>query len=159
MAVATVLIRPGSSEDADPVATLYGEVRAAMSYLPSLHTAEEDRRYFAAQLDEHSSLLAVSEGAIVAFAIFGDGWLHHLYVDNNHEGRGIGSELVSQTKARTRGALELWTFQMNARARSFYEHHGFKVVEETDGSANEERLPDVRYRWHPSTRSQRLRRK
>lgn len=139
--------RPGNSEDGEQVAALYGAVRAEVTYLPRLHTAEEDRDYFAAQLDEHHSLVAVSQDAIVAFAIFGDGWLHHLYVDKHHQGRGIGSELVSRTKARTRGAIELWTFQMNSGARRFYERHGFAAVEETDGSGNEEKLPDVRYRW------------
>jgi GNAT superfamily N-acetyltransferase len=147
MPLTSIEFRPGSSEDGEQVAALYGAVRAGLTYLPRLHTAEEDRNYFAAQLDEHGSLVAVSPTMIVAFAIFGDGWLHHLYVDERHQGRGIGSELVSRVKALTRGALELWTFQMNSGARRFYERHGFVVVEETDGSGNDERLPDVRYRW------------
>jgi hypothetical protein len=43
----------------------------------------------------------------------------------------------------------LWTFQTNTGARRFYERHGFVAVDETDGSANEERAPDVRYAWRP----------
>jgi putative acetyltransferase len=43
--------------------------------------------------------------------------------------------------------LDLWTFQANAQARRFYEHRGFRLVELTDGSANEEETPDARYRW------------
>jgi hypothetical protein len=43
--------------------------------------------------------------------------------------------------------LQLWTFQINRRAQQFYERHGFAAVEWTDGSANEEREPDVRYMW------------
>jgi hypothetical protein len=31
----------------------------------------------------------------------------------------------------------------NAGARRFYERHGFSAIEFTDGSANEERCPDV----------------
>jgi hypothetical protein len=38
-------------------------------------------------------------------------------------------------------------FQRNEQARRFYEHRGFRFVELTDGSANAERMPDVRYRW------------
>ena len=45
------------------------------------------------------------------------------------------------------GALQLWTFQVNVRARAFYRHHGFREVELTDGRANEEREPDVRLEW------------
>ena len=43
--------------------------------------------------------------------------------------------------------LSLWTFQQNARARRFYAKHGFVAVVETDGLDNEEKLPDVLYRW------------
>jgi hypothetical protein len=46
-----------------------------------------------------------------------------------------------------RSRLDLWTFQQNAAARRFYEGRGFKPVEMTDGSGNDERVPDVRYRW------------
>ena len=46
-----------------------------------------------------------------------------------------------------RVGLELWTFQINATAQRFYERHGFVAVDRTDGSANEEREPDIRYRW------------
>ena len=44
-------------------------------------------------------------------------------------------------------ALELRCFQANTRARRFYETHGFRAIRFTDGADNEERTPDVRYRW------------
>jgi len=47
--------------------------------------------------------------------------------------------------------LTLWTFQRNAAARRFYEKHGFMVIKQTDGSANEQKEPDAMYRW-PSNR-------
>ena len=45
------------------------------------------------------------------------------------------------------GALELWCFQANERARRFYEARGFHAIRFTDGAENKERTPDVRYRW------------
>ena len=33
------------------------------------------------------------------------------------------------------------------RARRFYEHRGFRLVELTDGSENDEKTPDAHYRW------------
>lgn len=36
---------------------------------------------------------------------------------------------------------------MYLRARSFYGRHGFKIDRETDGANNEERQPDVLYKW------------
>jgi len=44
--------------------------------------------------------------------------------------------------------MELWAFQSNHRGRRFYERHGFVAVEFTDGAANEEQWPDVRYVRH-----------
>jgi hypothetical protein len=43
--------------------------------------------------------------------------------------------------------FQFWVFQQNERARRFYEAHGAAAVEFTDGSGNEEKTPDVRYRW------------
>lgn len=43
--------------------------------------------------------------------------------------------------------LDLHVFQQNTGARRFYERHGFVLVEERDGSGNEEKLPDAHYRW------------
>ena len=34
-----------------------------------------------------------------------------------------------------------------ARARRFYEERGCRAVRFTDGRDNEEKVPDVRYRW------------
>ena len=58
--------------------------------------------------------------------------------------------------AKGRGSsLSLWTFQRNEPARRFYEQRGFVAVKETDGSGNEEREPDVLYRWEPHIPSSR----
>lgn len=118
-----------------------------MAYLPALHTPEEDLAYFCAQLRERECQVAVQDDNAVGFAIFGDGWLHHLYVDPAWQSRGIGTALLSAAKSRSEIGLQLWAFQANTGARRFYERHAFVVVEETDGSGNEERVPDVRYRW------------
>ena len=42
-------------------------------------------------------------------------------------------------------SLQLWTFQVNDRARRFYERNGFTIAEMTDGAGNQEREPDIRY--------------
>ena len=60
--------------------------------------------------------------------------------------RGAGGALLQIAKG-SRSVLSPWTFQRNAAARLFYERRGFVAVEETDGGRNEEREPDVLYRW------------
>jgi hypothetical protein len=60
---------------------------------------------------------------------------------------GIGDRLIELVRQRQPSGLQLWTFQVNAAARRFYERHGFVAVEWTEGAANEEGEPDVRYVW------------
>ena len=74
------------------------------------------------------------------------GWIDHLYVDPDFHGRGYGSALVSLAQ-REQDLLRLYTFQKNVRARALYERHGFQVEELTDGTRNEEQMPDVTYVW------------
>lgn len=50
-------------------------------------------------------------------------------------------------KEASRGELSLYTFQRNSAARAFYEGHGFVAEAYDDGSRNEEKEPDVLYRW------------
>lgn len=61
--------------------------------------------------------------------------------------RGIGTRLLSVAKRSRPEGLQLWTFQSNDGAHRFYERHGFKAEERTDGSRNQERTPNVRYVW------------
>ncbi len=69
------------------------------------------------------------------------------YVDPSAWRSGAGSLLLDHAKQRRPNGLKLWTFQRNALARAFYRGHGFVDVRETDGSANEEREPDVMLEW------------
>lgn len=83
---------------------------------------------------------------IVGILALRPGWIDQLYVLPNQQRRGVGAALLTLAKTRS-PTLELWTFQANLLARRFYEGHGFAAVEQTDGSNNEEREPDIRYRW------------
>jgi GNAT superfamily N-acetyltransferase len=69
-----------------------------------------------------------------------------LYVHPDNLRSGAGTQLLAAAKAG-RDILELWCFQANTPARRFYERHGFRAVRFTDGARNEEKMPDVRYRW------------
>jgi GNAT superfamily N-acetyltransferase len=146
---AAVLLRPGVLEESDEIAAVFvASRRASVPAIPPLvHDDEDVRRWLATQMRAaRATWVAEAEGALVALMIVGDGWLQHLYVAPGWTGRGIGSRLVALAQT-DQGALQLWAFQANHGARRFYERHGFEAVEETDGRANEERTPDVRYEW------------
>lgn len=89
---------------------------------------------------------ALDEAPVVGMMVVALGHLEQLYVAPDRLGGGIGRRLVELAKERSPDGLSLWTFQVNARARRFYERNGFAAVELTDGD-NEERQPDVRYEW------------
>ena len=52
-----------------------------------------------------------------------------LLVDRDHQRRGIGSELVRRMKERLGGLLYIAVAPEEAKNCSFYEKHGFQIVE------------------------------
>jgi GNAT superfamily N-acetyltransferase len=76
--------------------------------------------------------------------------VEQLYVRPDRIGRGVGRALLELAKRRRPDGLDLYCFAANDRARRFYERNGFEAVAFGDGSGNEERQPDVLYRWRPS---------
>lgn len=92
-------------------------------------------------------VVAEDATAVIGFVAMTDGMIEHLYVDPEHQRRGVGSALLEEAKRRMPGGFRLWVFQANEPARSFYEKHGVRVVRLTDGSGNEERMPDALYEW------------
>ena len=146
------MLRRATPGDADTIAAIYAAARAAQPEVaPDLHTPEEHRLHFARIVAEHEVWVAAAGDEIVGFATLNGGVLGWIYVLPAAQGRGVGSVLLAKAKERRPEGLELWTHQTNVQARRFYERRGFVPVEFTDGSANEERIPDVRYEWTPES--------
>jgi GNAT superfamily N-acetyltransferase len=149
------VLRRAQPEDADALALiLRAAMRDAMPGLPELHTPEEDG-WFVREvvLAETEAWVAERDGVITGFTALGQrggvDFLEHIYVAPEHQRRGIGSELMERAKERRPAGFRLWVFQRNAGARDFYERHGLRLVELTDGSGNEEKEPDALYEWAP----------
>jgi GNAT superfamily N-acetyltransferase len=123
-----------------------------LPWLAGLHTPEEDLTYFREHLFPSCEMWgAFDRDGLAAIIAFRPDWIDQLYVLPAKQGRGVGTALLNTAKAKAE-LLNLWTFQQNAGARRFYERHGFIAIETTDGSGNEEREPDVLYRWRASVR-------
>jgi ribosomal protein S18 acetylase RimI-like enzyme len=126
-------------------------LQGALPHFPVLHTPEEDRTYYATVVFPRAEIwLAETSDVIAGFIATRPGWIDQLHVDPACQRRGIGTQLLLDTQAR-HPSLQLWTFQCNHTARRFYENHGFHVERLTDGRENEERQPDVLYRWNQAT--------
>jgi len=145
-------IRRAEPEDGRPVGDLFIAARAQMTYLPHVHTDEETREFFArVVVVQQETWVAESERAVAGFGALTDELLEHLYVHPDHQGRGIGTLLLEHAKRRRPRGIKLWLFQQNDGARRFYERHGFRLVELTDGAGNLGRVPDALYEWLPAT--------
>ena len=113
---------------------------------PVPHPIDDHLRF----LDEHMLVetdvkLALLDGDLVGFGAFTPESVVQLYVHVDHLGQGIGTRLLALAKANSGGRLWLYTFVTNTRARRFYEHHGFEVLER--GFEPLMQLGDLRYEW------------
>jgi GNAT superfamily N-acetyltransferase len=139
--------RRATIADADALAAVLSSSFRLLTFLPMLHTVAEDRRFIEdVVLKQCEVTVAESAGRIVSFLARDGEEIRLLYTHPEFIGAGVGSLLLAGAKASA-SALELWCFQANAAARRFYERHGFRAVRFTDGQDNEEKMPDVRYRW------------
>jgi GNAT superfamily N-acetyltransferase len=145
-----VNLRRADAADAGAVAEVWLRARrAAVPAIPApVHPDDEVRQHFQrVVVPTTETWLAEVDGRAVGVLVLDGEEVDQLYVDPDWQRRGIGSQLMRLAQTRRPEGLALWTFQTNLAARRFYERHGFVAVAWTEGSANEERAPDVRYLW------------
>jgi GNAT superfamily N-acetyltransferase len=144
------MIRRARPEDAEEIAETFVRSIGTLEFLPPIHTETEHRHFITAVVPrDHELWVAEDGGSVVGLAAVGDRTLGHLYVHPEHSGRGIGTELLDAVKELRPDGFTLWTFPANERACRFYERRGLRAIQRTDGSGNEEKLPDVQYEWLP----------
>ena len=140
--------RPATAEDADTIAAVFSTSYRLLTFLPTVRT-DDDRRRFIENviLKTCKVIVAEDETGIVSFLALSGQVVRLFYTRPDRIGWGAGSLLLEAAKNSGVGALELWCFQANERARRFYEERGFRAILFTDGADNEEKTPDVFYRW------------
>jgi GNAT superfamily N-acetyltransferase len=152
-----ITLRRATLADAEAVADIHLRSFGATYPFPLAHPDDEVREWVRTKLiPTMETWVAVDDGAddpegdgmerVVGFMTLAPGWLEQLYVDPKRLGEGIGRMLLDLAKELQPNLL-LWTFQVNDRARRFYERNGFTVVRFGDESNNEEHQPDVQYIW------------
>jgi GNAT superfamily N-acetyltransferase len=150
----SIVLRPATAEDAAALGDVYLAAFHATYDFPLAHTDDQVRAWLQdVVVPAGNTWVAVDEaadGAVVGLAVVAGADLDQLYVAPDRLGEGIGRRLLDLAKDRSPGGLSLYTFQVNDRARRFYERNGFTAEWFGDGSANEEGQPDVRYVWRPA---------
>ena len=133
------MIRPARDLDAGALGAILSE------FVPRLNSRAEDIS-FAAKLIAGHSVFVWEADRPLGFIALHQNSIDALYIRRDQRAQGYGSALIQHAQS-IRGDLELWAFQQNTPARRFYAKHGFSEVKFTDGSGNDEGLPDVCLTW------------
>lgn len=159
MSTSRMTLRSAVAEDADGLAAIFSLSRRLLTFLPELHSIAEDHWFITNVILNECDVTLVewvsdenNRPQIISFLARQDSEIRLLHTHPDHIGSGAGGLLLSAVKDAGPARLELWCFQDNVRARTFYEAHGFQPIQFTDGSGNEEKTPDVQYRWQKLTR-------
>jgi ribosomal protein S18 acetylase RimI-like enzyme/chorismate mutase len=144
-----LVLRPAESVDLPAIADTYLAARAAAvpHIPPAVHSPQAIHAWVAGWGTTDGSVWVAEQDGLVGFARLRDDWLESLYVHPEAQGDGVGSALLELVKQRWAAGFSLHVFESNHRARRFYERHGLVTVGRTDGSANEERAPDLQMLW------------
>ena len=112
---------------------------------PSVHGDDEVKAWFRdVVLPTYELWVIGPRRRPAAMMVLSNGWVEQLYVAPDRFRTGYGSKLLRFAQSR-QDELSLWTFEANARARAFYEKHGFVAI--AASADNEEGAPAVCYRW------------
>lgn len=139
-------LRDAIPSDAHRTGDILQDFIEQTSWMPTLHKRHETHGFCTMMIDRGWVTVAEINGQVEGFLAQDAETVHALYVDETSRGQHVGLHLLRDAQMRA-NALELWTFQANTGAQRFYLREGFQEVERTDGLGNDEKLPDIRYRW------------
>jgi len=149
--VINLSIRPYKSDDFAVVTSLWR--RAREQAFPEFqhrkgHTFEEDQAYFRDVILVNNDVwVAEVDGEPVAFMAIAGDFIDQLYVDPEHQRRGLGKALLDYARSLSPEHLWLYTLQINTNGRVFYEKNDFCAVK-LGISPPPESEPDVEYHWN-----------
>lgn len=146
----TPCIRPARPTDAGATGDILYDFIMRTPWMPKLHTAAETIAFCGTMIDRGWMTVAGREGMVEGFLARDGSEIVALYVSRAANGSGLGRALLQHAQAEA-DRLTLWTFQANTGAQRFYRRAGFVETERTDGSGNDEKLPDIHYVWAKET--------
>ena len=148
----TIHIRRYHPEDlAQTVSIWRASKRDAFPYVEAQqhYTLAEDTAYFRDVVAVACVVwLAEVEGRLAGLLAIKDSYIDQLFVAVEQQRQGIGTALLQKAREQSPGGLRLYTFQKNAKARAFYEKHGFRAIRFGHSPAPENE-PDIEYQWLP----------
>lgn len=142
----TLILRHARSTDAGKAGDILHRFESETDWMPMLHTGAEAIAFCGRMIDRGWMIVAAEDGQVCGFLARDGAEICSLYIAPEAQGRGIGKVLLDAAKA-VAPHLTLWTFQANEGAQRFYLREGFAETGRSDGSRNDEGLPDITYEW------------
>jgi putative acetyltransferase len=123
-----VTIRPFVDEDLSELLDVwYRASLIAHSFLPEEFFERERREIAERWLPMAETAVYESDGRVVGFLSLIGNEVGAIFVDPDHQGRGIGRALMDGARA-LRPMLELGVFEANSIGRRFYDAYGFEFI-------------------------------
>lgn len=112
--------------------SIEAEVRISKNYWKTYNDAL--LKYY---LPNAEIYIAMYKDEIIGFVALIDHVMAALFVAPEHQGRGVGSRLISYIKF-IRDHLTIYVYNKNAARMKFYKYHGFQVISTQSNNANTE---------------------
>ena len=138
-------LRPATPLDAGRIGAIMSAWIEETPWIPQLHTRAEDIAYAGIMIDRGWVTVAESQ-TVVGYLARDKVDVVALYVDRAARCQGIGTLLLTDAMQHA-DTLQLWTFEANIGAQRLYARLGFNETHRTDGSGNDENLPDIHFEW------------
>ncbi|MEJ2002395.1 MAG: GNAT family N-acetyltransferase [Maritimibacter sp.] len=143
---ADLIIAPARPEDAPAIGLILSAWIDETPWIPRVHSHDDEQGFGRMMVERGWTTVARRDGEVLGFLSRDETEVHALYLRADARGQGVGKALLDSAKSAS-ARLELWTFQQNTRAQQFYLREGFREVGRTNGTGNDEKLPDIRYVW------------
>ena len=139
-------LRPARPGDAAQLARILQDWVEETEWMPALYSPTQTQAFLEQLISGGSVTVAEDQSKLCGFLALDQTEIIALYIAKSARGQGWGTALLDHAKA-AHHHLALWTFAQNAPARAFYSGRGFRQTKASDGSRNDENLPDIRMEW------------
>ena len=140
------VIRAAVAQDGPAMGDMLWWFQQSNAWMPKLYNLPDCVSFCATMVSRGWVTVVECEGGPRGFLARDEAEICALYVGREQNGRGYGRLLLESAK-RDNAWLWLRCFEANRCAQRFYRREGFVEEARSDGTHNEENLPDITYVW------------